>query len=427
MTASPRPVRSARRARQLRVLALGVSMLFALGCTELLLHLAPGLLPASFRQRFPPNGVEFFRPGLLDQIACDELPLPYGVEPFDGPPPHDIIDFGSAAPADAEIDRSTVPRLVVPADRDGLPNRADHASADLVLVGDSFTVFAAQQQPPGLQVGLEHELGVRCRNLAVSGIGPDHELFLLRQRGLPALPKLVVWFFFAGNDVPDAFWVRYHHGLGIKTLGELFANNRAPRLILPSLIASWFTAGPPRTATPLPPFELAAAPATKLWFHPNTLRLMGMPPAMLLQNPGWSGVTEVLQKAKDEVAAAGAQLLLVYLPSKEEVYLPYVRPAAERLHAAASTSTLVGLPMAETPPQFLADLLQHRHAQEAALQALAATLGVPFWSATGPLDAAAQRGELVYYATDTHWRAEAQQAVLPGLLDAIRATGALPR
>jgi hypothetical protein len=427
---APPPIpraRSRRRIWQLRTLALGTALTFSLLLAEGLLQIAPGLLPTSFRKNYPPNGVEFFDRGVLERTPLNAVPLPYGVQPYDGPPPHDIGDFGVATPANTERDRREVPRLVLPADSDGLPNVSRPTNPDLVLVGDSFTVFAAQQEPSGLQNALETEHGASCLNVGISGIGPDQELWLLKNVGLPSKPRAVVWFLFGGNDFMDAFWLRWSLAAGKQTYADLYKDQRAPRLLLPSLIANWISPKVQESlgtdVSPLAPLTLRDHADSDMWFAPDVLRILSLPPKLLTEQSTWVGITEVLQEAHTAVESAGAKLLIVFVPSKEQVYLPQIHPDAALLHAYTKASTFIAVPMADDPDQLLADLLANAGTFEAAVRAFCESSGIQFWSATPALTKASLTGKPLYYRTDTHWRAEGQHVIVPGLREQLTQLG----
>lgn len=425
MTASPKP--RPRPSLRLRLILSAFACGFGLLTVEVLFHLAPGLLPTWFRERYPPHGVEFLDPGVLDRTPLTSLPLPYGVVPYDGPPPHDLVDFGVAAPPEVARDRADVPRLVLPADALGLPNASPPQRPAVALVGDSFTVFGAQLEPPGLQQQLASLLGREILNAAISGIGPDHELFLLERVVVPAKPRLVVWMFFGGNDLIDCFWSQTQKGLGIRTLGELFADRRAPRWILPSLLAGLFGPGVKPMADPLPGFVLPGPGSRRLWFYPETLRSMAMPAEWTTTNAGWAGIRAALTSAKERCTAFGARFLVVYLPSKEQIYLPRVVADAGLLQRFVAASTLQALPVPQEAGELMAAVLRNRGALEAAVADLCATAEIEYWSATPTVDALADSGVACYYATDSHWRAEAQRATADALHAQITARGLLPR
>lgn len=429
MNAPPRPTRP-RASWRLRLLLLLVAFSVPLLLVEAVLQLAPGLLPGWYRQRFPPNGIEFFHPGLLDRTPITGVPLPYGVAPYDGPPPHDLVDAGVATLADAAVDRRAVPRLVLPADADGLPNTVRPARPDLALVGDSFTVFAAQLEPPGLQRRLEERLGAAILNVAISGIGPDQELDLLERVALPARPRLVVWMFFGGNDLIDSLWTALHRAQGIATLGELFADRRAPSWRLPSLLLALCGIGkrPAVTAPgPLPGLPLLADPLQRLWFYPDTLRVLAQPAATITDNPGWQNIRDVLRRAHAACERVGTRLLVVYLPSKEQTWLPRVAADAALLQRFVAASNLHAVPVPADAEALLADLLAHRGALEAALAGFCGETGLAYWSATPTVEAFAGTGQVGFYSCDSHWRSELQLAVAEALARHIQAASLLAR
>ena len=162
VSAPPAEPSTTRRQRlAFRLIGSALALGIALAAAEALFHLAPGLVPESFRQRFPPHGVEFFAPGVLDRTPVDGVPIPTGIRPFDGPPMHDLADVGVAR-AGIVLDRRDVPRLVLPVDRDGFVNApalagaadASDAPVDLAILGDSFAALAGQSEPPGLVAAL---------------------------------------------------------------------------------------------------------------------------------------------------------------------------------------------------------------------------------------------------------------------------------
>ncbi len=426
MNDAPRSVRR-RPSWRLRVGLLAAAVIVPLGLAELAVRAVPRLLPTWFRQRFPPNGIEFDRPGILDQTPITGMPLPYGVDPYDGPPPHDLVDFGVAVRADAEVDRRDVPRLVLPADHDGLPNVTRPERPDIVLVGDSFTVFAAQLEPPGLQRTLAERLEAKVLNVAISGIGPVHELDLMRRVGLPARPRLVVWMFFGGNDLLDALWSAVQRAQGHQTWGQLFADRRPPTLWVPSLLLALAGSGArPRLATEaLPGLPLQSDPTRRLWFYPDTVRQCAQPQATVVGNDGWLNVQAVLRSAKADCAEAGCRLLVVYLPSKEQIWLPRVVPDAALLRRFAEQAVLKAAPVPADDATLLADLLGNRGVLEQSLAAFCAAEGVDYWSATPAVDAFADSGRVGYYACDSHWRGDLQAEVAAALAAHLRANDLL--
>ena len=421
---SPKPPR--RPSLRLRVLLLGIGLLLATGTAELLLHALPGLLPTWFRERYPHHGIELRYPGIFDRTPLDAVPLPYQVDPYAGPPPHDLVDYGIAPASAASVDLTHTPHLVLPADRDGLPNTERHAQTDVVLVGDSFLVYGSQQEPPGLQRTLAEGLSTHVCNLGISGLGPLHERWMLQNVGLPQRPKLVLWFFFGGNDVLDATYYAIWQAQGTTTLGQLFAAERAPRLLLPAMLGALLGKPPTKALLPEP---VAPFPSTtgswQAWFHPDYLRLASIDAAALVQGPGWLLSTQVLQQAAAAAAAQDARFVVVYVPSKEQVHLGHVTIDAAVLARCVAASNLTVLAVPNEPAALQAAVLANRGAVEAQLRAFCAKQGIAWWSATPVLEELAARGGSGFYTTDTHWHGAGQRAVGKALIEFVRAQGLL--
>ncbi|MBL8754978.1 MAG: hypothetical protein JNK15_16860 [Planctomycetes bacterium] len=414
------PSKRRRAPLRLRLLLLGISLGMCALAAEALFHLAPGLLPAAFRLRFPPHGIEFFHPGLLDRTSLGTLPMPFGTDPYSGPPPHDLVTRGIAPADQARLDRDATPRIDVPTDPDGLPNAAPSTTADVVMVGDSFLVYGAQTEPPGLAPTLARELGGSIKNLGVSGAGPDLGLSLLRTVGLPARPRLVLWFFFGGNDVLDAQVDHDREQQGLRTWGDLMRDRRAPRLILPALVASWFQ--PARSQlqvpAPLPGLTMPAAADAPTWFLPEYLLALAVPSDVRLALPGWARAQQRLREGHAAAVAAGAKFVLVFVPSKEQVHLPYVTidgPTFQRCAAVGADGEAL-----------LAAAKANRLQLEEAVAATCSDAAIPHWSCTATLDGLARAGTSGFYATDTHWNAAGQVAVARALAAHLRAQGIWP-
>lgn len=424
------PSTTRRRRLAFRLVGSALALGVALAAAEALLHLAPGLVPESFRQRFPPHGVEFFAPGVLDRTPVDGVPIPTGIRPFDGPPMHDLADVGVAR-AGIALDRRDVPRLVLPVDRDGFVNAPAGAGSDadgatdLAIVGDSFATLAGQSEPPGLVAALTRELGVRVHNTGVPGIGPEHELWLLRQRALPRRPRVVLWFVYGGNDFINSFFLQMARNGGAATLAELHRGARRPTLILPALAAHWLAPAAPSPAASgeLPPVRIRGCTDTATWFHPDSLRFLGFSVAMLRESPTWASIAATLASGHRETAASGARLLVVYLPGKEQAALPLLVDDAELLMRYLAQSSLPAIPVPAEPAAALALLRANADALEQLVAGECAAGGIEFWSATPVLRAALAGCAEPYYRADSHWRAEGQAIVLPELLRRLRALG----
>lgn len=403
---------------------LGLSLLLTWALLEAALRLAPGLLPHAYLESYPLYGVEFHHPGILERTPVQGLPLPMAVTPHDGPPARDLVERGMA-PRDAFDDAQRFDRVVHFVDELGLPNARVLEKAEIVLVGDSFLVFGGVQEPPGLARLLGEGTGRSIYNLGVSGLGPGRERWLLEEVGLPREPKLVIWFFFGGNDLSNMWEFVGQTTAGHETLGELYAEQRPPLLRVPDLVSFLTRERETAELDPFPGvrFPTADGGSVPMWFRGFYLCLLPMVRAQWEALAPWAPFQETLRAARDAATAGGARFLFVYLPSKSQVYLPYLEPDPEQLHAMAVRDTPSLMPYEAM--EFHRRALAHRGELEALLADFCAAESIPFFSATPSLDALARNGEIGYWLTDTHWDPHGQAAVAEALVKHLDAEGLL--
>ena len=422
--ATPHP--APRRPRWHRIgIGLTLSLVTTYAVLEVALRMFPAVLPMAYRESYPFHGLDLFHPHLLDETPLDRLPLPIVASTWTGPPPRDLVVMGTAPPAAALQDVERYPDLVAPVDDLGLPNLKRPATAEFVLVGDSFLVSAGVTRPPGMALRLAERTGRTVYNVGISGSGPHQELAVLRQVGMPMRPKVVLWFFFGGNDLADAYAYRFLTRDGAKNWGEAFADRRVPFLRVPDLVS--FLRAPRAAAedSPLAPLRLPSprGETRPIWFHGPYLSQLVVPREEVERLKVWGFATEVLRRAREEAEAGGARFVLAFLPSKAQVYLPFVESDPELLFAMSRRGAKS--PPETTPAAFEVDALAHRAAVEKALAGFAADEGMLFFSATPALEDLARRGELGYLTADTHWQTEGQAAVLGPLLEFLREAGLL--
>lgn len=88
-------------------------------------------------------------------------------------------------------------------DSRGFRNHRELERAAVVLIGDSFIEGALVAQNKLVSALLQESLSVDVANLGQTGYGPQQELAVLRRYALNLHPRIVVWFFFEGNDLVD--------------------------------------------------------------------------------------------------------------------------------------------------------------------------------------------------------------------------------
>lgn len=404
--------------------ALALGLVLTLGVVELVLRQRPQLLPSWYRESFPFHGVELFHPGILARTPVEGIPLPLPVAGLTGVPPADLIEHGIAPPSERE-DAERWPDLSIPADEDGFPNPRRLERADVVLIGDSFGVGAGVVRPPGLCARLAAETGLSVYDVSVSGIGPIHQEWLLREVALSKQPRAVIWLFYSGNDVTYSIEPLAYRRLGYSTYAEAHADHLRPACLLFDLLRASLQTKTPE-GEPLPGFPLRRSDGSvrPIWLHPENLAQLGYSRELWEGSIGWKAARDAMQRAVETCRERGVTLVFVYLPTKEEVYLPFVEPDPELL---VRTLARHADPGPEEPVVVRERLLANRGALEAAFRAFCEGAGVPCLVATPLFEKLAREGQLAYLVTDTHWQVDGQEALLRPLIDLLREQGVLDK
>lgn len=390
-----------------------------LAAVEIALHVFPDLLPASYRERFAMHGVELYHRGILETTPIRGVPLPLMVRPHLGPPPADLKELG-LAPADDDYDARCYSRISLPSDSLGLPNSTEMDRTDILMLGDSFGVAAGMAEPPGLCPRLAEVTGRVVFNLSVSAIGPVREEWLLDKVGFEKDPDCVVWLFYAGNDAMQSIEPLIHEHNGLNTWAEVYADRRPPFLFLPDLVREGLSSRPPAPAQAAPPgfrFRLADGSSQPIWFLPEYLRQLSWNRERWEASLGWRNTREIFKRVRKKCADRNVKLLVVYLPTKSQVYLPHVEADAQLLLSTAQL--LWPETMEDGAEAFQSEVLENRNALEKSFMDFCAREGIAACSATPCIEELARAGILGFLATDTHWQEIGQEALLATLVDAL--------
>ncbi len=273
-------------------------------------------------------------------------------------------------------------------DVNGFRNTKDYRRADVVLLGDSFVEGYDVTQEAICAKHLADRLSTEVCNLALCGFGPQQELAALKRYGVPLQPQAVVWFFYEGNDLSDiddyenvmGRWQQYVADDQGYVSRSFFLNLLDP-------LAFWLDQRRWR------PSELARRRAGQLRSeisgNGRTIWFSGPPPAIDEHTEEQIGKLHlILIAAKQICAAAGAKLLVAYVPRKERVYQEFCTFDAD----------------SEVPHYQFSDLPER-------LGAWCGEQKIEYLDLISPLKAAARRGKLVYLVDDPHWSPEGHEAV----------------
>jgi len=290
-------------------------------------------------------------------------------------------------------------------DRHGLRNERDLEAADIVVVGDSFIEGWRVSAGDMLTTRLAEELDVTVANLGQSWYGPQQELELLRRYGVPLRPKVCVWAFYEGNDLRDvqrydeatrnwdAFAQEQHTfarrsftrnvQLAVRRILDSMRRDDAAHEAEAKKLSGIF-AGPGDTKTTMI--------FLREWHGPSVPEYV---------EPSLKVVHSTLERASELCRANGAELLVVFIPTKLRVY-----------------RDLTSFDADAEPPRWVIDDLPQR--LEAALRRDLPE--VRFLDLTAVLTDAATKGSLLYFAEwDTHWTAEGHRVAAAAIAERLHA------
>ena len=291
-------------------------------------------------------------------------------------------------------------------DRWGYRNPDEYEEADVALIGDSFVEgwYVSDEQT------VAHRLSTRLDrpvvNLGVAGYGPMQELLVLQRDGLRVHPKVVIWFFFEGNDLYDDYKFEpislaesptkdeedpSHQGLafdqGIKarlfTFALLDRLRRWSTLMIPSH-SPYFghLMKPGQEETVVYFANYAAFPWTD-W-----------------EANGWEKVKGTLAKVAELSNARDVRILFVFVPIKFRVYKPFVT-----LDRNSPCQAWEVWPIDKLFAEFCR------------------SADVPCLDLTPVFQQSIQEGDMPYAATDSHWNAEGHNLVAKKLAEELPMRG----
>ncbi|KJR40852.1 hypothetical protein MCHI_003253 [Candidatus Magnetoovum chiemensis] len=406
------------------VLTLILSLCLCLALFEAAVRFKPVLLPISYRITLPVQGIELFNGKALEGVPIEGIPIPFitsslytGTKVFANKPPSDLQALGMVKPSQ-NPDFKNYPNIMIKTDELGFPNDKIPDNADVLFLGDSFCVAAAVENPDGLQRTLADASGLSIYNLGVSATGAVHQEWILRNIGLTRFnPKAVLWFIFPANDFADAGAVFEHKKRGIKTYKDLYKDFPYPALYSIGAVRELLKDKTKREA--LPPLLLNKT--TPMWFYPEYLKELAKTKEELQKNAGVQTTLDSITRVWDELKKRGIKLIIVYVPSKEQVYLPHVEENAEKVYAAANFINSDEL--TQTADAFYDKAVKNRQNAEEIISAFVKTAGISYISMTPYLEQLAAQGINAYLSADTHWTPIGQNSALTAMLNELMEKG----
>ena len=123
---------------------------------------------------------------------------------------------------------------------------------------------------------------------------------------------------------------------------------------------------------------------------------------------------KVLTRTFTALKRKGIRLLLVYIPSKPQIYVSYVEKNALSLHQMASFD--LDAPLIQAPEALWESILRNRDSLEHILANFAKQERIDYLSLSSHFHEAARAGSLCFLSADTHWNDVGQGIAVKRLL-----------
>jgi hypothetical protein len=256
----------------------------------------------------------------------------------------------------------------------GFRNSADLDEAAVALIGDSFVEAGLVPEAAIVASQLRERLGVTVANLGVTMYGPQQELAALRRFGLRLNPRLVLWFFFEGNDLSEATTYDRRR----ETVQEDFSSFQRRSFLenAANCLIEW--------TSPKRPPNNGDLYSCEVRHNESTARMYFRYPGRLLSTNDFHGlglIKDILLTAFKLTKDNGSEFVLFYVPTKFRVY--QAQCAVFPANSFTKNWRLNDLP----------DRLRSWGKEQ----------GIPFLDLTPALQEHAAEKKLLYFLDDSHW------------------------
>jgi hypothetical protein len=370
------------------VLLLFLGLAMALGLVEMLMRAFPNWVPLEVRVNPPARRIKAF---------IDET---YDLRQSDG----DLYHYmrGHIVPVSPDKD-PVVAHIHMITDANGFRNSPpEKATYGIVALGDSFTRASGVASPWTQKLAEQTEMDVL--NLGDVGFGPQDELKVLQQYGLKKQPQWVILAYFEGNDLYDA--ASYEQA-------NPFILFRFGRYMLNRSVEGWQekrSDGAQAAVAPTYRYPITLTINQKqieMVFFSSYISWLSLNKEAIAASQNYRLVTETILQVQELSETVGANLLLVYVPSKSHVYLPYLDDPD------TITQVFIDVPRLELDDagfiQFTDQIAtpeltrEHMDDQARLLADFAVENQIHFLDLTPIFQAEAGTGAELYYPFDTHW------------------------
>ncbi len=156
-------------------------------------------------------------------------------------------------------------------------------------------------------------------------------------------------------------------------------------------------------------------------FLPPYLNRLTLSRQQLEASRGWELTRRSYREMQRLVRAQGGELVVLFIPSKSQVYLPLL----EASFTGAELRRALRLCLGGQPPPGLEFVMRNRLALNDLMREFCAEEGITFLDLTADLQSTLSAGHNVYFPDDSHWNAAGHETAAAALARLLRADGSL--
>ena len=363
----------------------------------------------------------------------------------------DIVRMGYVP---AAVSDGVLHRFTFQTDDEGFRNARVRERIDIAALGDSFTDAMTLPIEDAWPTRLERQTGLAVQNYGTAGFGPQQELLALKDYAARHHPRVVVLAYFAGNDLFDA-----------EAFDEFARSGGAVRRAVQgwqikdvvSRADNWFLVSALRASgtwaskleraearvdrTPAVVTEIPAAArgvsfdrgmftatvngrAMRWAFMPPYLNTLTFSEHDLAARTGWALTRQTIAEMQEVSRGIGASFVVMFLPFKSQVYLPWLAGSQEAPSLARDLQFY--LPDNPGTPD-VAQMLGNRLAQNRLMRRFCDERGIPLLDTTDALTARFTAGENVYFPDESHLNERGHAVVADALASYLKLAPAVSR
>ena len=307
-------------------------------------------------------------------------------------------------------------------DKDGFRNKRVTASADIVVLGDSYIEYGSDEADTFVARLAEKLPRVSARNLGKSGYSVGQYVHVLKRFGLQYKPKLAILAFYEGNDIPemrdyllwkaartselhrylfkfatDSLWRRYVAAVAA-TMVEFRNSIRSIDEVWLEKLAM-LRGYAPRTHPDVAVLNLKGQLYPKVFID----KLPEATVDQMLATKELHAIGLFFSEFRDVCQTNSITPVILYIPTASQIYSPYSTQASGSQWLYVRDRQIAV-----------------RGNTEMAIRMIANKTGVDFISLTPPFERAAADGKMVYYALDAHWNAEGREIAAQFVADLLK-------